>query len=193
MELTLNQPGMEPFEPGKDLKVVMACEDSAAARRAGELLARLGHHSQAEGRLIYSWWNFDVLAIASLRKLAAGEAATAGMIIIAAHDGPKLPAGVADWTRRWLAMKAQPSRALVALLDARPAKNPTEPGIVSQLKQVAASGHMDFFATHVKAGRAAGRFRKPSKAIRLLVRASHPARKTVCRAKRKERVEMGGR
>jgi len=154
MELELNQPSIAPFAPGKDLKVVVACEDSAAAQQVCELLARIGHNSGPEGRLIYSWWNFDVLAIAQLRTLAAEEAAAAGMIIIAARERPNLPVGVVDWIKRWLDLRQERGGALVAVLDSDRTKPEVSEGILLQLKKSAALGQMDFFVTRAKEARA---------------------------------------
>jgi hypothetical protein len=193
MELVLNQPSMEPFEPGKDLKVVVACEDYTNAQRACELLARIGLNSKAAGRLIYSWWNFEVLTITSLRALAASETAAADMIMIAAHDGPELPGGVVDWISQWLAMREFHPRALVALLDSGTARKGTAPGILSQLKKVAATGHMDFFTTQAKVGRDGEGTRRVSEAVRQFVLAHEPVRPTNCRAKRRVRAETCGR
>lgn len=151
MQLVLNQPNMEAYKPGDDLKVVVACESSKNAETACALLARLAHNNEAEGRLIYSWWNFEVLAIGSLRKLAAGEAAAADMIIIAAQDGPKLPEEIIDWMSLWLATGEQRCRALVALLDSAAPKAGVAAGIGSQLKKVAELGLMDFFAKGTEA------------------------------------------
>jgi hypothetical protein len=52
MKLVLNHPSMEPFEPAKDLKVVVACEGSTNAQQACALLERVGRDSEGEGRLV---------------------------------------------------------------------------------------------------------------------------------------------
>ena len=146
MRLELNQPFMEPFEPAKDLKVVIACESSTAAGRVCGVLERIGRNCATDGRLIYSWWNFDGLSIASLRKLAAMEAAAANMIVIAAHDREELPEVVVNWLNQCVAMTEFHPRALVALLDLDTAKKKISRAIISQLKKVAEWGQMDFFA-----------------------------------------------
>ena len=96
--------------------------------------------------MIYSWWNFEVLAITVLKKLAASEAAAADIIIIAAHDGLALPAGVVDWIHQWLGMGKHQARALVALLfNSDTTKKKVSPGLCAQLKGVAELGRMEFF------------------------------------------------
>ena len=137
---------METFEPGRDLKVLVACENSAAGQAAIELLGRLAGGSGLGGRLIYSSWNFELFTNASLRRLAADEAAAAGMIIVAARAEPPLPEKVVEWMSLWLAANDNHSRALVALLDSGAAPSPATSGALRQLKKAAALGRMDFFA-----------------------------------------------
>src|SRR6266478_5088148 len=137
MNTALNLPSMRPFSPKDDLKVVVACEGPRNAYRAGAMLERVARNSEAEGRLICSWWHFEVLATASLRKLAADEAMKAGMIVIAADDGPALPEEVIDWIGLWVSTGEYHPRALVALLDPDTTKKRAARNIVSQLKKVA--------------------------------------------------------
>jgi|GEM_PF-3893769 len=146
MKLVLDEPNVEPFEPTKDLKVFVGCESSASSAQACALLERVAQKTGAEGRLICSWWNFDVLAITAVRKLAAAEAAQADMIIIAAHDRLDLPPEVKAWIHQWLAQGENHSRALVALLPPEGKKPRPAHGIISRLRKVAELGRMDFFA-----------------------------------------------
>jgi hypothetical protein len=96
--------------------------------------------------LIYSWWNFDGLTIGALRKLAAMEAAGADMIVIAARDREDLPEAVVSWLSQSLTMADFRPRMLVALLDLDTGNKGSSNVIISQLKQVAEWGQMDFFA-----------------------------------------------
>jgi hypothetical protein len=148
MELVLDHPDNRAIEPTKDLVVVVACEAAATAPRACELLERIGRSAGVEGRLIYSWWTFAVLASASLRQLAASEAAAADMIMIAAREGPGLPEAVKDWISLCLASREQHlrPRALVALLESGKKPNGASCGVLSELKQLAELGAVDFFA-----------------------------------------------
>jgi hypothetical protein len=152
MTVVLNQPDMEPFEPAKDLMVVVACQDFKSVRHAGALLERIGGDIHAEGRLVCRWWSFECLAMSVLQKLAASHAAEADMILVAAHDGAELPEKVADWISLWLPMGENHSRALVCLLDSDKPKQRASHGILSQLKKVAELGRMDFFATGTQQG-----------------------------------------
>ena len=148
MQLVLSHPLMQPFQPGRDLKVLVACENFGAGQAAIELLGRLARGSEADGRLIYSSWNFEVLTIPSLRRLAANEAAAAGMIMVAARAEPPLPESIVEWMSLWLAANDNHSRALVALLDADAdaSISPATSRALVQLKKAAALGRMDFFA-----------------------------------------------
>lgn len=150
--MELNQPFMAPFEPAKDMRAVIAGEGSADAAKVCAVLERIGRDCQTEGRLIYSWWNFDGLTITALRKLAALEAAAADMIVIAVRDREELPDAVVNWLSQCLAMAEFRPRALVALLDAENGKEGASNVIISQLKKVAEWGQMDFFANGSEGG-----------------------------------------
>lgn len=50
MNLVLKGPNEAPYEAGRDLKVVIACEDSALAANACELLELLVDNLAKEGR-----------------------------------------------------------------------------------------------------------------------------------------------
>jgi hypothetical protein len=151
MTLVLKSPNEAPYEAGKDLNVVIVGEDSIlAAGRVYEILDLLELTLKEEGRLLYQWWDFDVLAFISLRELAAMEAATADIIIISVHKVRAIPERVTAWMKRcWDLRKDRPG-ALVAVLDSDLEMSGAAPEILSQLKKVAACGHLDFFATRAK-------------------------------------------
>jgi hypothetical protein len=181
MELVLNQPGMEPFEPAKDLNVVIACEDPAIAGHACAVLERIGRKNKAEGRLIYRWWNFEVLAIAALQKVAVSEAVAADMIVIAARDGKRLPKAVNDWMRQWLATGEHHRRGLLAVLVTDPDMPRGSENMLSRHKKVAAEGRMDFFAKRLEGDLGMG-LTKSGSTARQFVMTRKRARKTDCRA-----------
>jgi hypothetical protein len=130
-----------------DLSVVIASEDSATAVPVCEVLEQVEHNLKDEGRLNYLWWNFEVLAIDTLRELAVDEAAAADMIIIGIHETRKLPQEINDWIELWLPLRKDRPGALVAVLDSDLNQPDVSQEILSQLKQVAALGQMDFFAS----------------------------------------------
>ena len=159
MNLVLNGPNEAPYQAGKDLNVVIACEDSALAAHVCEVLELLEGNLTKKGRLLYRWWNFEVLTCATLRELAAIEAASADIILFGIHEGRALPAPITDWMQRWLKLRRHRPGAVVAVLAASLKTPATATGnIIVQLKKVAAQGQMDFFATRAKdAGRGIGR------------------------------------
>ena len=148
MELVLKHPNDGPIQGMKDVVAIVVCEEPATAPRACALLSRIGRNAGAGGRLIYSWWTFGVLASASLRQLAASEAAGADMVIIATREGPGLPESVKDWISLWLATGEyhHRPRALVALLEPGENRHGASRGVLAELKGLAAADGVDFFA-----------------------------------------------
>ena len=146
MELVLNQEGMEPFESAKDLKIFVACEDPDLAGQACAFLDKLRRTNKAKGRLIYSWWNFEVLTLTAFQDQAVSEAVAADMIVFVARERSKLPKAVADWISLWLTTGACRRRALVAVLVSDPASKGASRRLISKLRQIAAMGRMDFLA-----------------------------------------------
>jgi hypothetical protein len=132
----------------KDVVAIVVCEETATAPRACALLSRVGRDAGAEGRLIYSWWTFGVLASASSRQLAASEAAAADIVIIATREGPGLPESVKNWINLWLATGEyhHRPRALVALLEPGKKQNGASRGVLAELKSLAEADGVDFFA-----------------------------------------------
>jgi hypothetical protein len=152
MKLVLKGTDNPPYESGQDFSVMISFDDDVTAKRADEILGMFEQNLRDEqGRLFHQWWNVDVLAFTSMGELAALEAAMADMIIIAIHDGQELPETVADWLKRFLERRKGRPGALVAILASDPQMPDLSQGVLAQLQQAAASGHMDFFATRVNA------------------------------------------
>ena len=154
MELVLKHPDKGPVQPMKDLVAIVVCEDPMTAPRACALLTRVARQAGTEGRLIYSWWTFGVLASASLRQLAASEAAAADMVVVAAREGPGLPESIKDWIGLWLANGEHHPRprALVALLEPDKKQNGASRGVLSDLKHLAEADAVNFFANGDEVG-----------------------------------------
>lgn len=132
-------------------------DGDVTAGRADRFLGMLEQQlKDEEGRLMHQWWNIDVLAFTSMGDLAALEAAMADMIILAIRDADELPDTVAIWMKRFLDRRKDRPGAIMAMLESDSGKLEVSQGVLSQLEQAAASGHMDFFATRVRAGRNAG-------------------------------------
>jgi hypothetical protein len=152
MKLVLKGSDESPCESGKDLSVMIAFDDDVTARRADELLGQFEQSLKDEqGRLFHQWWNVDVLAFTSMVELAALEAAMADMVIVAIHDGQELPETVAVWLKRFLERRKDRPGAMVAILASEDQTADLSQGVLAQLQQAAALGHMDFFATRVNA------------------------------------------
>jgi hypothetical protein len=169
MRQVLKSQNDAPYEEGKDFSVTIFFDDSASAERADDVLELLEENLKEEaGRLFHQWWNTEVLALASLREQAAAEAAWADMIIIVLRDEHELPDVVAAWMKRSLDLRKSRPGAMVALLDSHLPKPEARRGIILQLRQAAALGNMDFFATRgnlrrdnraaLRASEAAGQF-----------------------------------
>ena len=172
MRLGLNSSNEAACGAAWDLNVVIACEDSSTAAPVCEVLELIELNLHDEGRLNYLWWNFEVLAIPTLRELAAAEAATADLIIIGIHEGRELPQEVNDWMNLWLPLRKDRPGALVAVLDSDLNQQGALQEIISQLKQVAALGQMDFFASRASdVGRDAGVTGRVSDVVRQFVMA----------------------
>jgi hypothetical protein len=172
MKLVLKSPNEAPYEAGKDFSVVISFDDSVTAERAGDVLQLLGRNlKKEEGRLFHQWWNIETMAFTSLRELAAAEAATADIIILGVHEGRGLPEMVISWLKRLVDLRKDRPGALVAILDSDKKTPDAAEGIISQLKQAAALGQLDFFATRAKEGRDAGVVRRASEAARQFVMA----------------------
>ena len=148
MELVAKHPENRPFDPTEDMLVVVACEDVTTASQACALLKRVGSNAGTQGRLIYSWWTFSVLNNAQLRQFAAAEAAEADLVLIAAREGPTLPEPLKEWAQLWLTSDPAKfrSRALVAYLESSDTDAGVTSGVLSELRDFARVGGLDFFA-----------------------------------------------
>jgi hypothetical protein len=140
------QTWMDDFNPGKAVRVVVACEDAVAAAQASLVLERMEGRSEANGRFLHRWWNYEDLAVTALQRMAGFEAADADIIAFAVHDGSQLPEKVIDWISQWLAMGENHPRAFLAILDSDGRKKGAARGTLSQLYKVAELGQMTFFA-----------------------------------------------
>jgi hypothetical protein len=153
MKLVLKSPNDAPYEADKDFSVMILFEDSAAAERAEGFLRLLEQSFKEEaGRLLHQWWTNEVLAFTLMRELAALEAASADMILIAIRQAPELRDTVAAWMNRSLELRKPRPGSLVVLLDSDLTKFDDSQGFLSQLMQAAALAHMDFFAIPAQAG-----------------------------------------
>jgi hypothetical protein len=143
MKLVFDQPCIEPFNRASDIRVLIACDDSAAAKQARAILEHVGRSCGADGRLICDWWTFEVLAIRSLKAFASREAAAADLVIIAAHQTCRLSRDIVDWVSGWVNRRQKPHGAMAVMLDGDVKESAVSPAVL-QLKESAEAGGMDF-------------------------------------------------
>jgi len=130
----------------QNIHAVVACADFAANRRAEAVLERVSRRFAGRGRLTCSPWSFALLAVSVWRRQAAAEAAAADVIVIAAHGEADFSEVIKDWVSLWVSQKEDRPKALVCALDWSQGATRGLSQIVSQLKQVARLGNMDFFS-----------------------------------------------
>jgi hypothetical protein len=145
MDTTLSRLRVWPlWQKSKHFVVSGVHEDSATGARADEFCRTL---SQCLGRnceLTKELWLLTELRTASLRAIAAKEAASADLVIISVHHGEKLPTEVKSWVDLWLKQKGRRSTVLLALFD--PPYLGTSSSIQACLQQAAERGNMEFLA-----------------------------------------------
>lgn len=177
MNLVLQTPDEAPPMAGRDLNVVILCVDPLMVSRAAEILKllELNLKEETEGRLVHEWWDYEVLAFYTLREIAATRAMAADVIIIGVQ-GEDLPWMVTDWMTQWLHLRKGRPGALVAVVEG---DFHGSLKTLSQLKEVAALGHMEFFSTNARnGGEESGESQDSKEVARQFVK-SH---KTNCRA-----------
>ena len=128
-----------------NVSVLILGEDPEMSTQALETLGRLEMNLKHAGPLCYQKWDFEDLGFASLREEASVEAAAADIIVIGLRGDKELPWMLYAWMKRWLELRTILSGALVTVLDADLETSATARELVSQFKQLAALGHMDFF------------------------------------------------
>jgi len=186
MNLVLKSPNVPPCEAGKDISAVVLCED-ATSMTACEVLQLLRQNlKEAEGRLLYNFWNIEALAFPTYREMAAAEAADGDMIIVSIHEAPELPEVFRLWMKRCLDLRKNRPGALVAVLDSDLKKPVADAGMFSELKEAATVASMDFFATRKakEDGTLGGTEMRASQTSRPPAKARKPMRKRIAGRKR---------
>ena len=124
--------------------VVIAYEDFETGKQAKKTYDFLTENLGSDYQFNNQMWKFDVLGIATLREMAAKDAAMADIIIVSCRGGSELPDPVKRWIELWLAEK-RATFALVAWLD-RPQDHLFQSREVRDyLAGVAKRGGMEFF------------------------------------------------
>ena len=128
-----------------NLNVVIAFEDVSAGKHAQRFYEYLSERLGNEFEFTRYQWNFSLLKDANVREVAARDAATADIIIVATHGDHDLPDHFKSWIQLWLGKNANPM-ALVALFDRPNSCEITRALTRSYLNDVARVGGMEFFA-----------------------------------------------
>lgn len=137
--------GTPHWEPKFPFDLVVAYEDSETRNRALHLYDHLAQQLLDDYDFQCAWWKFEHLADTRLGQQAADSATSANMIILCLHTRSELPAVVQKWIEDWLPRRDNRKAALVALLGGpEEARESAEP-MLTYLRRVARTGHMDFF------------------------------------------------
>src|SRR5579862_8010593 len=120
----MNADSLNLADNGSDLtarcamNVVMACQDYSAGMHALCLFDSIfADPDNNVPRGTQSIWRFDMMGIATLREIAAQEAAAADLVIVSMHAPENLADTVKTWIATWTERRDHRPGALVLLLD----------------------------------------------------------------------------
>lgn len=127
-----------------NLNVVVVFEDAAAGEHAGTFYNHLKQRLGSNFDLTRFQWSFSLLDEYLVRDVAAHDAASADIVILATHGDADLPEHVRSWFQSWVGRNPNPS-ALVLLFDQPATCAAARAELRSALQTLAAAGGMDFF------------------------------------------------
>jgi len=134
--------GCRSWKHSKRLAAVAAYEDTLTDARVTEfcrcLARQIGHGCE----IVRQMWLVNELRVPQLCNIAAGEAATADLIIVSVHHAQSLPAEMSHWIDLWAAHKRRKSTVLLALFD--PVYQGDSGSMQTYLAQVAKKAAMQF-------------------------------------------------
>ena len=125
--------------------VVIVYEEVAAGQRAMRLIRDLASGNESHTGYEPSLWKLAMLLVPKFRELAAGEAAAADMVIVAAQDRETLPVALQGWFESWPPRRPANRGALVALLELTDESVEVRGETLMFLRRAAAQTEMDFF------------------------------------------------
>jgi hypothetical protein len=137
--------GADDLQINCNINVVIAFEDAAAGNHADAFYQHLNSRLGGEFELTRYQWSFNLLEDVNVRDVAAHDAATADIVIIATHGDAELPEHVDAWFQAWVGRNAGPM-ALVALFDQPALSRESREEVRESLARIAQTGGMDFFA-----------------------------------------------
>ncbi len=132
------------WQKAKRLSVSAVHEDGATGSRVEEYCENLARNLGGQCIIAREMWLLTELRTAQLRSIAAGEAASADVIIVSVHHADKLPNEVASWIELWLKQKRARAGVLVGLFD--PLYLGTSSAIQAYLREVARKGNLEFLS-----------------------------------------------
>jgi hypothetical protein len=105
------------WKGAQQLVVLVAFEDSSTGARVKEFRQDLPRRVGNQCRIIDHVWLFSMFRLRELREIAAEEAATADLVVLAMHNAEQLSEEVKSWLALWLPHQGPRKPLLVALLD----------------------------------------------------------------------------
>jgi hypothetical protein len=126
--------------------IVVIHEDGNAEHRAMEFVAEVFDHDGADCESATSDWGFDALESGEIGHVAAGAAARASFVIVAASGDLPLSPEVHEWLGMWTWRIGETSPALVVLLENADGKCAGR--IRSELSALAQRHDLEFITFH---------------------------------------------
>jgi hypothetical protein len=129
------------WKDAEHLALVATFEDSSTCTRVKQFCRNLASELGARCKITQHVWTLSTLRMQELQEIAAGEAATADLIIIAARLAESVPDELKHWIEKWMHQRGNRTIVLLALLD-RPHDGTVNP-IRTYLQEVADRGGLE--------------------------------------------------
>jgi hypothetical protein len=130
-----------PMSPADSTPAALIAYQDAAHLQLARSYCESRHPSLcSRGRTNATAWKFEMLAKPGLAAIAAEEAQSARLVVIAAAGIGELPAPVKAWIESWCASNTPASATLAVVLSENPASPPSRWPDVRFLKSQAARG-----------------------------------------------------
>ncbi len=126
------------------LNVLIVYDDIAAGKRAVRVMGELGKGLGEDIEFIPLPWRFDLLADTEWRNMAARDAASAAILVIATDADKPIPPDIGSWFVETIHLKRGTMTAVVALLE--PPGNPGFPPALQSVEDAARQAGLSFFA-----------------------------------------------
>jgi len=133
-------------EPGRALRVVIAYNDIAGGRRAMHVLANIAKELGNDIEFQPLPWLFGLLADVDWREVAASDAVSADILIIATSSTNPLPQAVGRWGEAAISQKRGTHAAVVALFAGGEYPAGSGSSQLEAIQMAARQAGLDFFA-----------------------------------------------